>query len=133
VGGGDAIVQYALQYKGMGSYFYGATRAGLKDVMTKYGGLVDCSSFVYGVFADLGITVPSSSSSYSKTNGHYVCTTNETSLMQPGDIVRWNGHVELYIGDGQCIGIGSTNNPIYVKKLSALVGYHGVGEVYRYY
>lgn len=59
----------------------------------------DCSSFVYRLYRQyFGISVPSTTSGYSSSN--YIGAPNSVTL-QPGDVLWKNGHVVLYIGNGQ--------------------------------
>lgn len=59
----------------------------------------DCSSFVYRLYNQhFGISVPTSTSGYSSSN--YIGAPSSVTL-QPGDVLWKNGHVALYIGNGQ--------------------------------
>lgn len=80
----------------------------------------DCSGFVYWLYKQVGITIPTSTSSYTKGN-------HEVSLdeIQPGDIVhiygteRANnvGHVALYIGNNQVIEAQSSKTGVVLNTL----------------
>lgn len=69
----------------------------------------DCSGFVYWVFGQHGITVPSSTYDY----GSYRNSSNEIDWgqVQPGDILivfsgengRTNGHAGIYLGNDEYI------------------------------
>ncbi|HBA46435.1 MAG TPA: hypothetical protein DCZ91_01260 [Lachnospiraceae bacterium] len=82
---GKQIAQYALQYVG-NPYVSGGTS------LTNG---ADCSGFIYRVFSDFGYSV--SRTSYQQRNNG---TAVNYSDAQPGDIICYEGHVGLYIGDG---------------------------------
>lgn len=82
---GKQIAQYALQYVG-NPYVSGGT---------SLTGGADCSGFIYRVFSDFGYSV--SRTSYQQRNNG---TAVNYSDAQPGDIICYEGHVGLYIGDG---------------------------------
>lgn len=88
---GSDIVDYALQFVG-NPYVYGG------DDMTNG---IDCSHFVYHVLKNTG-----------HYSGGYVTSTNwaglgtaVSSLDQalPGDVIVWEGHVAIYMGNGQIV------------------------------
>ena len=62
---------------------------------TSLTGGADCSGFIYRVFSDFGYSV-SRTSYQQRSNGTSVSYSNA----QPGDIICYEGHVGLYIGDG---------------------------------
>lgn len=82
---GKQIAQYALQYVG-NPYVSGGTS------LTNG---ADCSGFIYRVYSDFGYSV--SRTSYQQRNNG---TAVNYSDAQPGDIICYEGHVGLYIGDG---------------------------------
>ena len=61
-------------------------------------GGVDCSGFVMQVYAHFGYSLPHSSSAQ-RSYGQSV----SLSDIQPGDIVCYNHHVGIYVGNGQII------------------------------
>lgn len=106
---GSAIIAEAAKYVG---YPY---RAGGKSPDTGF----DCSGFVSYVYAQFGISLPSSSS------GYYNVGTRVDSPL-PGDIILTPGHVGLYAGpnlqidaptSGHTIQFRSIwqKNPIYIR------------------
>ncbi len=91
---GKQIAQYALQYVG-NPYVSGGTS------LTNG---ADCSGFIYRVFSDFGYSV-SRTSYQQRSNG----TAVNYSDAQPGDIICYEGHVGLYIGDGLIVHASNSN------------------------
>ncbi len=85
---GQAVVDYACQFIG-NPYVWGGTS--LTDG-------ADCSGFVQSVFAHFGISMP-------RTSYEQRSAGTEVSYDQamPGDVVCYDGHVGIYIGDGQIV------------------------------
>ncbi len=82
---GKQIAQYALQFVG-NPYVSGGTS------LTNG---ADCSGFTYRVYSDFGYSI--SRTSYQQRNNGTGVSYSEA---QPGDIICYEGHVGLYIGDG---------------------------------
>lgn len=85
---GQAIVDYACQFIG-NPYVWGGTS--LTDG-------ADCSGFVQSVYAHFGINLPRTTwdQEYSGTGISY-------SEAMPGDLILYEGHVGIYMGDGQIV------------------------------
>ena len=107
---GSAVLQIAARYVGTPYRSGGNTPAGF-----------DCSGFVQYVYAQLGISLPRSSSAY-RSIGTVVSAADAV----PGDIMYTPGHVAIYAGDGMEIDSprpGKTiqfrsiwqSNPIYIR------------------
>ena len=84
----QSIVNFALQFVGC-PYVYGGTS------LTNG---ADCSGFVQSVYAHFGISLPRTTwdQEYSGTGISY-------GEAQPGDLILYEGHVGIYMGDGQIV------------------------------
>ena len=87
-GSGQAVVDYACQFIG-NPYVWGGTS------LTNG---ADCSGFVQSVYAHFGVNLPRTSSEM-RSAGRGV----SYSEALPGDIVCYDGHVGIYMGDGQIV------------------------------
>ena len=85
---GQAIVDYACQFIG-NPYVWGGTS------LTNG---ADCSGFVQSVYAHFGVNLPRTSSEM-RSAGRGV----SYSEALPGDIICYDGHVGIYMGDGQIV------------------------------
>ena len=87
-GSGQAVVDYACQFIG-NPYVWGGTS--LTDG-------ADCSGFVQSVYAHFGVSLP-------RTSGEQRGAGRAVSYSEavPGDIVCYDGHVGIYMGDGQIV------------------------------
>ena len=85
---GQAIVDYACQFIG-NPYVWGGTS--LTDG-------ADCSGFVQSVFVHFGISLP-------RTTYDQIYAGVEVSYDQamPGDLICYDGHIGIYIGNGQIV------------------------------
>ena len=90
---GEEIVAFAQQYVG-NPYRWGG------NSLTNG---ADCSGFVHLVFEHFGISTPRYSQSF-KLSGQPVSYNN----MQAGDVVVYDGHVAIYIGNGNIVEAQST-------------------------
>lgn len=98
---GQAVIDYACQFIG-NPYVWGGTS------LTNG---ADCSGFVQAVYQNFGISLPRTSAEM-RSAGYEVSYENA----MPGDIMCYDGHVGLYMGDGTIVnaideahGIGISN------------------------
>ena len=85
---GQAIVDYACQFIG-NPYVWGGTS--LTDG-------ADCSGFVQSVFAHFGISLPRTT--YDQINAGVEVSYDQA---MPGDLICYDGHLGIYIGNGQIV------------------------------
>ncbi len=91
---GKQIANFACQYIG-NPYVYGGTS------LTNG---ADCSGFTYRVYSNYGYTLPRTS-----TQQQSVGTGVSYSEAQPGDIICYDGHVAIYIGNGMIVHASNSN------------------------
>ncbi len=85
---GQAVIDYACQFIG-NPYVWGGTS------LTEG---ADCSGFVQSVYANFGISLPRTTWDMESVG---VPVSYEEAM--PGDIVLYDGHVGLYMGDGNIV------------------------------
>ena len=85
---GQAIVDYACQFIG-NPYVWGGTS--LTDG-------ADCSGFVQSEFAHFGISLPRTT--YDQINAGVEVSYDQA---MPGDLICYDGHIGIYIGNGQIV------------------------------
>lgn len=102
---GNDIADYALQFVG-NAYLYGGTN------LTEG---TDCSGFTQSVYSNFGIDIPRNSSSQ-MNSGTNIGTELENAI--PGDLLCFNGHVGIYIGNGQMVHAASSKRGIVVNEVN---------------
>lgn len=85
---GQAVIDYACQFIG-NPYVWGGTS------LTNG---ADCSGFVQSVYAHFGVSLPRTT--YEMVNAGYAVSYEEAL---PGDLILYDGHVGLYMGDGTIV------------------------------
>ncbi len=101
-GGGGSIASYGLQFVGR-PYVLGG------NSLTNG---TDCSGFVNLVHAHFGISTPRQSSSLAG-GGRAVSDSDK----QPGDVVCYQGHVGIYIGNNQIVHASTPSSGIKVTNM----------------
>lgn len=120
---GSDIANYAVQFVG-NPYVYGGTN------LTEG---TDCSGFTQSVYSNFGVNIARDSSSQINS-GANIGTNIEDAL--PGDLLCFNGHVGIYIGNGQMVHAANPERGIVIndvnydkdKTLKAIVRPTGVNE-----
>lgn len=85
---GQAVIEYACQFIG-NPYVWGGTS------LTEG---ADCSGFVQSVYANFGVSLPRTT--WEMENAGYAVSYEEAL---PGDLILYDGHVGLYMGDGMIV------------------------------
>lgn len=85
---GQAVIDFACQFIG-NPYVWGGTS------LTNG---ADCSGFVQSVYANFGIALPRTT--YEMVNAGYEVSYDQAL---PGDLILYDGHVGLYMGDGTIV------------------------------
>ena len=110
---GQSVVNYACQFVG-NPYVWGGT-----DLNRG----ADCSGFIGSIYRSFGYKLPRSSSEL-RSAGRKV----SYSQKQPGDIICYNGHVAMYIGNGKIVHASSRKTGI---KISQRANYRSIVCVRR--
>ena len=89
---GKTVASFAQRFVG-NPYVWGGTNLNTG---------ADCSGFVKSVYKSFGYNLPRSSSSQ-RSAGRKVSYSNK----QPGDLICYNGHIAIYIGNGKIVHASS--------------------------
>lgn len=117
-GKGVEIVNYALQFVG-NPYVWGG------NSLTNG---IDCSGFTKAIYGHFGIDLPRKSSEQIHSNGGTVIgrSLNDISKAQPGDLLVWDGHVAIYMGDNKMVHAQSKKTGIVVSGVSSGHSFLGI-------
>lgn len=110
---GKTVASFAKRFVG-NPYVWGGTNLNTG---------ADCSGFVKSVYKSFGYSLPRSSSSQ-RSAGRKV----SYSKKQPGDLICYNGHIAIYIGNGKIVHASSKKTGI---KISPKANYRKVLSVRR--
>lgn len=102
---GEMIVEYACSCVG-NPYVWGGTS------LTEG---ADCSGFVQSVYANYDIYLPRTSEEQ-RESGIKICVGWNEEKAQPGDIVCYEGHVAIYIGNGQIVHAANKKDGIKITN-----------------
>ena len=98
---GNAVLEIAARYIGVPYVYGGSTPDGF-----------DCSGFTQYVFAQLGISLPRSSSAQGS-----VGTVIPADQARPGDLMWWDGHVAIYAGGNLQIDSSQPGTTIQFREI----------------
>lgn len=114
---GAAVVEFACRFIG-NPYVYGGT-----DINNG----IDCSAFVQYVYRHFGINLPRTSAEQ-----RYVGKKVSYANAQPGDIICYDGHVAIYMGNGKIVHASNPSPyPIGGIKVSYPANYRTILSVRR--
>ena len=97
-----AIAAYAQTFVGKLNYVWGG-----ESLVTG----ADCSGFVQQIFKKYGISLPRVSSDQGKA-GRKISAKD----LQPGDLVHYDGHIAIYIGNGKVCHASSAKTGVKISK-----------------
>lgn len=98
---GQAVVDYACQFIG-NPYVWGGT-----DLVNG----ADCSGFVQSVYSHFGVSLPRTSG---EQRGAGTGVSYEEAI--PGDLICYDGHIGIYIGDGQIVNAINSESGIGISS-----------------
>lgn len=110
---GQTVAEFAQRFVG-NPYVWGGTDLNRGE---------DCSGFIGSIYRSFGYKLPRSSSEL-RSAGRKV----SYSQKQPGDIICYNGHVAMYIGNGKIVHASSRKTGI---KISQRANYRSIVCVRR--
>ncbi|MDD3453412.1 MAG: C40 family peptidase [Bacilli bacterium] len=105
-GTGVEIVNYALQFVG-NPYVWGGTS------LTNG---ADCSGFIMTIFSKYGVSLPHSSAAM---RGYGIDIGTNLANAKPGDIICYNGHVAIYMGNNKIVHAASAKTGIKISNNAA--------------
>ena len=87
----------------------------------------DCSGFVYYVLNNFGITFGNSTSEYNSADEASAFGTvfNSMADAKEGDIVVWNSHAAVYLGNGECIAAMNQKWGVCIREVEDFVDKNG--------
>lgn len=114
---GGGVADFALEYEG---YDYQYACKGPEKF--------DCSGFVYFVLNNFGITFGGSTADYNTKEKAKAFGTVMESIddAKEGDIVIWNGHAAVYLGNGECISAMNSKIGVCTREIADFVDKNGV-------
>lgn len=104
---GEEAAEYAVRFVG-NPYVYGG------ESLTEG---ADCSGFIKAVYGNFGIETVRTSKEFEKF-GIQVCKGFQNKLAEPGDIICYDGHVGLYIGNGQIVHSSNSRDGIKISPVN---------------
>lgn len=87
----------------------------------------DCSGFTQWVYGQVGVYLP-----HSDRGQLGYGTPVAASDVQPGDLIIWNGHTAIYVGNDTIIHAATSSNPVKYSSFSGMVAAMGTPQVRRF-
>ncbi len=87
----------------------------------------DCSGFTQWVYGQVGVYLP-----HSDRGQLGYGTPVSASSVQPGDLIIWNGHTAIYVGDDTIIHAATAGKPVKYSSFSGMVAAMGQPQVRRF-
>lgn len=114
---GSEVAKFAAKLEGCG-YKYSSKGP------TKF----DCSGLVYYVLDNYGITFGHSTSVYNTVEEAkaYGTVFKDMSKAKEGDIVVWNSHTAVYLGNGKCVHAMNEKKGVIINNVEDFVDSKGV-------
>ncbi len=114
---GSEVAKFAVQFEGCG-YKYSS----------KGPDKFDCSGLVYYVLKNFGITFGHSTSTYNTVEKakEFGTVIKDMSKAKEGDIVAWNGHAAIYLGNGKCIHAMNERKGVIINNVEDFIDSKGV-------
>jgi len=122
------LISVSKRWIGHSTYVFGGGR----NTYDQQNGRFDCSGFVHWAYEQIGVNL----GGWSTSALQYVGTPVSSSQMQPGDLIffdtyKKNGHVDIYIGNGEFIG-SQTSTGVSIENIhSSYWASHFSGVVRR--
>lgn len=87
----------------------------------------DCSGFIHYVLGNFGITFGNSTSEYNSADeaASYGTVISNMADAKEGDIVVWNSHAAVYLGNGECISAMNAKWGVCVREVEDFVDKNG--------
>ena len=91
----DQIIAYGKRFIG-NAYLYGGT-----NINGRKPGIdgIDCSAYTQQIFGKFGVKLPRTSAEQRKSGVQIISKQSDWRKLQKADLVFWEGHVGVYIGD----------------------------------
>jgi cell wall-associated NlpC family hydrolase len=87
----------------------------------------DCSGFTQWVYGQVGVYLP-----HSDRGQLGYGTSVPASQVAPGDLVIWNGHTAIYVGDDTIIHAATAGKPVKYSSYSGMVAAMGAPQIRRF-
>ena len=87
----------------------------------------DCSGFTQWVYGQMGVYLP-----HSDRGQLGYGTSVPASQVAPGDLIIWNGHTAIYVGNDTIIHAATAGKPVKYSSYSGMVAAMGAPQIRRF-